>query len=45
MAKEAKEAKEGFDRAGDKAGDKARVEKAKALDTALAPVERQYGKG
>ncbi|NBR94130.1 MAG: recombinase RecA [Actinobacteria bacterium] len=43
----AREAKEG---ASEKAGDsngksKASVEKAKALDTALAQIERQYGKG
>ena len=43
----AKEAKEGAgEKASEKAGDsKAKVEKAKALDTALAQIERQYGKG
>jgi recombination protein RecA len=43
----AREAREG---AGEKAGEsnakaKANAEKAKALDTALAQIERQYGKG
>lgn len=34
------------ERASEKAGDsKAKIEKAKALDTALAQIERQYGKG
>ena len=45
MAKEAREVREGRE-ASDKAGDsKAKAEKAKALDTALAQIERQYGKG
>ena len=42
----AREAREGKESATEKAGDsKAKVEKAKALDTALAQIERQYGKG
>ena len=51
MAKDSKEAKdfrdmrepkEGAEKSGDS---KAKAEKAKALDTALAQIERQYGKG
>ena len=47
MAKEGRETRESAsDKAGEKAGDsKAKIEKAKALDTALAQIERQYGKG
>ena len=42
----AKEARESGEKAVEKAGDsKAKAEKAKALDTALAQIERQYGKG
>jgi len=42
MAREARESKESSEKAGDS---KAKAEKAKALDTALAQIERQYGKG
>jgi recombination protein RecA len=52
VAKEARESgserasEKALDKAPDKAGDsKAKLEKAKALDTALAQIERQYGKG
>jgi recombination protein RecA len=45
MARDARDSQEGNE-ASEKAGDsKAKAEKAKALDTALAQIERQYGKG
>ena len=48
MAKDSRESAtdKASERASEKAGDsKAKIEKAKALDTALAQIERQYGKG
>ena len=44
-AREAREPREQKESASEKGGDKAKAEKAKALDTALAQIERQYGKG